>query len=77
MTSRELRELVCSVLQIDGSGLKDDEIVQSRLRTWDSLRHLRLIVALEQQTKKKFTAKQIAEMISLNAITKEVGASRS
>ncbi len=77
MTGQKLRELICSVLQIDGSGLKDGDIDQSKLRVWDSLRHLRLIVALEKETQKKFTAKQIAQMVSYHTIAQEVGATRS
>ena len=73
MTLQNLRQIVCATLQVDPSSVKDEEIDQASLKAWDSLRHLRLIVALEKETRKKFTARQIAGMVSLSAIAKEVG----
>ncbi len=76
MTIQELRHLICSVLQVEEKGLGDAEISQSILQTWDSLRHLNIIMALERETGKKFAAKQISIMVSLAAIAQEIGIPR-
>ena len=73
MTKRELRRLIASILRMDEGTLKDEELDQSRLSGWDSLAHLKIIIALEKETQRKFTAKQISNMVSLEAIAREIG----
>ena len=44
------------------------EISQKTIENWDSLRHLNLIVELEDSFDKSFEPEEISEMITLNKI---------
>jgi acyl carrier protein len=44
------------------------DIKQENIENWDSLRHLNLIVELEDNFDKSFEPEEIAEMISLDKI---------
>ncbi len=49
------------------------------VKTWDSLRHMKLMMALEEELGVQFTADQIVEMISVGlilAVLDETGALR-
>ena len=54
--------LDCPIEQID------DDTSPDTVRTWDSLRHMKLVLALEEELGVQFTADQIVEMNSVALI---------
>ncbi len=73
------------VLQIVGSvlgcppGTVDENTSPDSVATWDSLRHMKLMLALEEELGVQFTADQIVEMNSVGlilAVLEETGRAR-
>lgn len=60
-------EIMAEVFEISKADFPEI-IEQNRIDEWDSLRHLNLIVALEEAFDKSFEPEEISEMTSLENI---------
>lgn len=70
--------VVSSVLGVPPGEVNDDTSPDN-VKTWDSLRHMKLMLALEEELGVQFTADQIVEMSSVGlilAVLDEAGAGR-
>ena len=63
--------IITDVLDIDADKLHADSSQQD-IAEWDSLGHLRIVTALEQEFGVKPTMKEIAELNSIPAITRYI-----
>ena len=71
-------QVVSSVLGVPPGEVNDDTSPDT-VKTWDSLRHMKLMLALEEELGVQFTADQIVEMSSVGlilAVLDETGAVR-
>jgi acyl carrier protein len=68
-TTERVQLIVSDVLEIDPGEL-NAESQQSEIAEWDSLAHLRIVTALEQEFGVKPTMREIAELTSIPAITR-------
>lgn len=50
----------------------DESTTPDKLENWDSLRHMNLVVALEEEFGVEFDEDDIVEMLSLDAIMKVI-----
>jgi acyl carrier protein len=66
---QDLREVLESVLEVDS--ISDDDTAQT-VPSWDSVRHLNLVLALEEHFGLTFEADEIAELISVRAISEAI-----
>ena len=68
----EIRNRVCmvlsDVLQLPLTSIKDDTSAQSTVE-WDSLNHLNLVLALEQEFQVRFSPEQIEKMTDVTNVT--------
>ena len=62
-----LEKLIAEVLNIPEQRVTDDMEMQTT-NEWDSLKHMELIVAIEQTYGIELTGDEIADMISVRAI---------
>ena len=71
MNKHELKEMVVetmsSVFNLQPSKIKPDSSPKN-IDNWDSLNHIKLIVALEEEINTEFEPEEISIMTSLNAI---------
>lgn len=63
----QVKEIMASVFEVDKSQIQEDTTPQS-LENWDSLRHINLVVALEEFFEVEFDEEEIADMISFKLI---------
>lgn len=61
-----------AVFGIDADALTDDDS-PSTLAAWDSVAHIRLVMALEAEFGLEFTPEEIGELVSVGAIRKRIG----
>jgi acyl carrier protein len=61
----QLREVLSGILETDN--ISENDSVET-IRTWDSVRHLRLVLAIEETFGITFDAAEIPELISVPAI---------
>ena len=61
----ELKQVLLDVLEVDT--ITEDDSVET-ISSWDSVRHLSLILALEERFGIEFDADRIPELISVRAI---------
>lgn len=66
-----IREVMADVLEIEPSAIVDG-FGPDDAPSWDSLAHLRLVTALEEALRVKFTMKEVGEMGSYDAIRRLV-----
>ena len=66
-----VRAVMSEVLQIPV--LADDNMMRSTTDQWDSLMHLELILALEEEFQVRFSAEQAANLQSLDDIVSMLG----
>jgi acyl carrier protein len=71
MNSEKVLALMVETFNIERALLNEDTS-QKNLSAWDSLRHLNLIVALEDEFDVSFEPEQIAIMTSFAAIMEEL-----
>jgi acyl carrier protein len=69
----KLKELLIEVLQLPSGELSDDMTMET-VEEWDSLRHMELIVAVEETFNFELTGDEIASMGSIGGIRKIVEA---
>jgi acyl carrier protein len=65
----EIKEVLKNVL---GTDAIPDDISQQNCDVWDSMRHLQLIIELEEKFNVSFEPEDIAEMKSLPEIERQV-----
>ena len=65
------KSLVCEIMQLDS--VRDDQNMENT-PAWDSIRHLQLVMALEQSFGVNLTPAQITKMTSLSSIISEISA---
>ncbi len=63
------------VLEIPNENI-DDGSSPDTIESWDSLRHMNLIVALEEKFKIQFTDEEIVEMMSFSIIESIINGKR-
>jgi acyl carrier protein len=62
---QDLKQVLEDVLEVDS--ISEEDSAQT-IRTWDSVRHLNLILALEERFGLTFDTDEIPELISVRAI---------
>jgi acyl carrier protein len=67
----QIRNLMAIVFEIDINKIKDNA-EPSVIETWDSLKHMSLIVALEEEFDIIFTDEEMMELLNLELITRIV-----
>jgi len=63
--------IISKVMQIDSTELSDDSSPDT-VAAWDSLKHMNLILALEEAFNVNFTDTEIIEMLSVDKIVKTI-----
>jgi acyl carrier protein len=71
MKSEKIKEIMAETFNVEKS-LLSQNTSQKNLSSWDSLRHLNLIVALEDAFDVSFEPEQIAIMTTFTAILEEL-----
>ena len=66
-----VRTVISDVLKINVA--EHENLVRSQTEKWDSLKHLELILALEDEFNVRFTAEQAANIDSLEDIVNMLG----
>jgi acyl carrier protein len=61
----DLKQIFLDVLEVDS--ISDSDSVET-IKAWDSVRHLNLIMAIEERFSLTFEADEIPELISVRAI---------
>ncbi|HWO89854.1 MAG TPA: acyl carrier protein [Gemmatimonadales bacterium] len=67
MLNARLRDVMAAALEIAPERITDDAS-PSTIETWDSVQHIRLVLALEGEFGIRFSADEIAELTSVRAI---------
>lgn len=67
----KIRNLMAIVFEIDINKIKDNAD-PSGIETWDSLKHMSLIVALEEEFDIIFTDEEMMELLNFELITRIV-----
>ena len=62
----DLKQIFLDVLDVDS--ISDSDSVET-IKTWDSVRHLNLIMAIEERFGLTFEADEIPDLISVRAIS--------
>jgi acyl carrier protein len=63
-----VRALAADVLETPLETLRPDSTPDT-IETWDSLHHLSMVLALEQEFHVEFTPEEIEEMLSIQSVT--------
>ncbi len=66
-TEQKIKEVLAKVLGLDVSVIEDDATADG-MEEWDSLRHLNLVLALEQTFNVEFEEEEVVEMLSIPLI---------
>ena len=75
MTNHDLEHDLCGIFQVVFAAQEVNCIQQansSSLEKWDSLGHINLVLAIEQQFNIKFSMDEIAEMVSFEKVKEMV-----
>jgi len=59
----ELKEVLATVFKVDQARI-DDDASPDTIESWDSLKHLMLVLALEEKFNISFTEEQTVEIVS-------------
>lgn len=65
--NNKLREIVSELFELDPSHIKD-ELTPEDVELWDSLNHLRLVSAVEEEFQVKLSMKEIESIRSVAAL---------
>jgi len=71
-----VREIVSDVLQVDGDALTPDSSPENTA-TWDSVQHLNLVLALEEEYGLQFLPEEMDQMKTVGEIVGLVAAKRA
>lgn len=66
-TTDDIKKVMARIFEVDPSSLHDT-IRQDEVENWDSLRHMNLILGLEEEFGVEFTPEQSVEILSLPLI---------
>lgn len=69
---RELESIIAEVLEIPVDQI-DDSSTMENIDSWDSLRHMELVLAIEQRFKVEFTAEELLELSGVKEIKQMLG----
>jgi len=69
---QQVRTVVAAIMRLTPDDVGADASAQT-VRGWDSLNHLKLVLALEEEFGVTFTEEQIVQMLSVSKITSVVG----
>ena len=72
-SDKKIKIIMANVFQIELDKINNDSSPNS-IEKWDSLKHLNLIVALEEELKIKFDEDEIASMTSFSIISATIQA---
>ena len=64
---KKLKELLAKIFSVDASTITDNTTPDT-LEDWDSLRHMNLVVALEEEFDVELTDDQVVEILSYQLI---------
>ncbi|MFP8878453.1 MAG: acyl carrier protein [Myxococcota bacterium] len=67
----QVRQTVADIFEIPESEITDESFPDA-MESWDSVGHLNLILALEQQFGVTFEEEQIADLVTVDAIVRAV-----
>lgn len=65
------REIFCQIMEVSSDTLPE-EITPDTVGNWDSLRHLNLILALENEFSIEFDEDEIDDLLSLDAFVRSI-----
>ena len=71
-----VREIVSDVLQVDGDAITPDSSPENTA-TWDSVQHLNLVLALEEEYGLQFLPEEMDQMKTVGEIVELVAAKRA
>ncbi|MBF0184667.1 MAG: acyl carrier protein [Magnetococcales bacterium] len=63
----KIKQIIADVMEVPVESVQDSSSPDT-IPSWDSLKHMNLILALEQQLEITFSEEQIAEMMSVELI---------
>ena len=63
----KIRNIMATIFEVEENQLKDN-VTQKEIENWDSLRHLNLVVELEEAFNVSYEPEEIAEMTSMEKI---------
>lgn len=66
-----LRELLADILEVPPDAITHD-LTSESLESWDSFRHLQLILALEAEYGIQFDPQRVADLTSVTALQQEL-----
>ena len=69
----DIREVMADVLNVP-IGTIDDDASSETIASWDSLRHIQLILALEEQLDVQFSETEIVESNTLSRLERTISA---
>ena len=72
-TNNRIKEIMATIFSVDKSTINDDSSPET-LETWDSLQHMNMIVALEEEFGIVFNDDQITDMLDFKSVAKAVAA---
>ena len=67
---RELRELMAGILMCEPEALPADSTPLRDIEGWDSLKHVLLVVGLENKLQSKMTAEQIQGIVTVDDVAR-------
>jgi len=70
--NEKLRKIIADALELSADEINESTAMES-VDTWDSLRHMEMVVALEQEYALEFGADEMMEMTSFNEIKRVLG----
>lgn len=71
MTEANLHEVIASALELSPDAITDEATTQS-VSAWDSLGHLKVVLAVESAYKVKFSTAEIRELVSVRRLREEL-----
>ena len=70
-TSNRIKEIMATIFNVDKNVITDNASPET-LETWDSLQHMNMIVALEEEFKITFDDEQITSMLDFKSVAQAV-----
>jgi acyl carrier protein len=64
----QIKELMANIFEVEVSEIGDDASPET-IESWDSLKHMNLIVALEEEFNVQFTDEEMLQMLNLQLIS--------